>query len=697
LSIENIDNLDKSLVIKPNLGHPVFLKIDPKLKTKQFQTEILFISSIKDPKEFEKRIKGKIKLTPVLDYTWKFRNQFKKKVLDSLDDIKKKGFWARRKEKKLKKKKLRIIEEETDKDKAFYDFKVSDVDYQIKKLRSHPYRGKSISISVINIEEVPTIPISDISYLEILSPQEHILKYRIFGNLNTFYRVFIKFIISKEVKSFLEERNFVMFDVEMPENRVNYHSVVVSKQEWKNFQFVHATDLHLAERNDRIYKVVKKWTESSVKRSVDDFINTVAKKLKLKKRIKTQEESLSDMKIPLRKRLINPNNQFRKFIKMMNNKVFQNELDFIVLTGDLVDYTVLSRFSKKARKLNQFKFEESNWKIFKDIIINPKVKKFVKDIKKGKELLCPIFTTVGNHDYRPYHYDLTWGEMYKKIGLNAAEALALNELFSSSPITAIIKSPLALKGYLSEINPSFDFSVTLGDNNFIFLNSGSDSFKNIRDLIRGHPSVTGLASKQIKYLENLINHKIREKSNTFLFLHGPPINTGEEKLSINIFEKKGRRFLKEKIEEFKESLLHKLGQPTSKARLDKYFNVKYGTVSSNWEKIIRFCKDYSTLVLAGHTHMQREFRLEDPETKTRVYDSPPFSLKKIENPAAVYYDNYSELYSDAESIEKNGPFVVQTPALGLGGYKNPETAGAYREVIIKDGKLHSFKVKYINR
>jgi hypothetical protein len=151
------------------------------------------------------------------------------------------------------------------------------------------------------------------------------------------------------------------------------------------------------------------------------------------------------------------------------------------------------------------------------------------------------------------------------------------------------------------------------------------------------------------------------------------------------------------MEDFKESMLRKFGRPNSDARLDKIFNVKYGTISSNWEKIIKFCKDHCFLTLAGHTHTLREFRLEDPETKTRVYDSPPFSLKKIENPAAVYYDIYSELYTDAESIEKHGPYIVQTPALGLGGYKNPETAGAYREVIIKDGKVDSFRVKYINR
>jgi hypothetical protein len=120
-------------------------------------------------------------------------------------------------------------------------------------------------------------------------------------------------------------------------------------------------------------------------------------------------------------------------------------------------------------------------------------------------------------------------------------------------------------------------------------------------------------------------------------------------------------------------------------------------VSSNWEKLIKFCKDHCTLTLSGHTHTLREFRLDNSETKTTVYDSPPFSLKKIENPAAVYYDIYSELYTDAESIEKYGPFILQTPALGLGGYKNTDTVGAFRVVTIKNGKVDSFKVQYINR
>jgi len=695
LSLEYSEHLNQSIIINPNLGRPIFLNIDPKLKTKEFQTEILFISNVPDPIKFREDIKGKMKIVPILDYMWKLREVYTlKKKFDEKE--RGNGFWARRRKKKIEKRKQRIIAKETEKDEKILDFKVKNVDYKLKKLKAHTYRGGTLSVSALDIKEIPTISISNASYLEGLSPQDYLLKYTVFGNLTKFYRVSVRFTISKEVRNFLKKRSFVMFDLIFSDSRINHHSIIISKKNWKNFIFIHATDLHLAERNDRIYSIVKKWTESSVKRSMDDFFDTVIKKLKLRKKDK-REKGLSEMRTPLRKRYINPNNQFRKFIKIINRKVFRNEIDFIVLTGDLVDYTVLSRLAKKVRKLNEFKYEESNWKIFKDIILNSKTQKHYKGVIRGEELLCPIFTTIGNHDYRPYHYDLTWAEMYKKIGLNAAEAVALNQLFSASPITALVKSTMALKGYLSEINSSLNFSLSLGNNNLIFLNTGSDSFKNIRDLVTGHPSVTGLINKQIKYLENLINRKVQDNSNTILFLHGPPINTGEKRISIKLFEKKGGRFIKEKIEDFKESVLQKLGKPNSDARLDKIFNVKYGTISSNWEKIIKFCKDHCILTLTGHTHTLREFRLEDPETKTKVYDSPPFSLKKIENPAAVYYDIYSELYTDAESIEKHGPYIVQTPALGLGGYKNPETAGAYREVIIRDGKVDSFRVKYINR
>ncbi|MFW9895263.1 MAG: hypothetical protein ACFFD7_05610, partial [Candidatus Thorarchaeota archaeon] len=105
--MENIEKFDNSIIVKPNLGHPIFLKIDPKLKEKHFQTDILIISNIRGLEDFKKNFKDKLTLVPVLDYNWKLKHQFKEKLLEPIDYIKKKGFWARRKEKNLRKKKLR--------------------------------------------------------------------------------------------------------------------------------------------------------------------------------------------------------------------------------------------------------------------------------------------------------------------------------------------------------------------------------------------------------------------------------------------------------------------------------------------------------------------------------------------------------------------------------------------------------------
>ncbi len=695
----------QSILVNPNLGHPLFLKIDTQLETTTLQTNLLFITNLDTPKNFEKSIRREIEIVPILEYKWKLSRVFEIKRKEQEVIEKKKGFITKFKEKRAKKKKEKKKRKKL-KGKGKVGKLISESfqklsDVKLIKLKPRSYRAEPIIPLVLKVSQVGITSINSLTYLEdeYCGPLPHFLKHHSFGyGLFNFYKVEIEFELSEDVLDFLKDYTFVMFDIVVSKTRINYHSIVVTKQEWKNFTFVHATDLHLAERNDRLYGIIKKWTESPIKQHVDSLIHRIAKRFKRLFKKKVIESLYSELKAPLKKRLVNPNNQFRKYISLMNEKVVKNELDFIVLTGDLVDFTLLSRFFKTLRKITSFKYKHSNWKVFKNIILNLRVEEKYRGVLDGEELLCPIFTTLGNHDYRPYHYDLTWGGMYRKIGIDADEAVALNELFSASPVTAITKTPLALKGYISEINPSFDFSILLGDNLFVFLNSGSDSFKNFRDLISGHPSVMGLSSKQIKYLENLINHMIKDGINTFLFVHGPPINTGTK---IKIFKRLEKKEEEEEgkinIEDYKESIQNQQGINGLAARIDNNFNVKYGTISSNWEKLIEFCKNYCVITLAGHTHLMKEYRLGDADVKTTVYDAPPFSLKKLENPAAVYYDLYSELYNSPEDIEKNGPYVVQTPALGLGGYRNPNTVGAYRIVEVKDGKLDSFKVKYINR
>jgi len=689
--------LRNSLVISPNLGHPLFIGMDRELKQIEFEVNLLVASNITDSSNFEGFLRNNLKLVPILEYKWKLAKLFERK--------KKKGIWAKIKsffsrDKKRRKQETQVIKEFTD---SMGNTFVMVQREKIEKLKPRAFRGDIIDCIVLNIQSVNECEIDNPEYDDYLSPQNYLVKQEIFGSLNKYYSATIYFKLTDEVIEFLKSFNFVMFDI-LQQNpnkgdRINYHSIVISKNDWANFKFLHATDLHLAERNDRIYEIVKKWQKLVRKSEISEIIAQSVKAVSYFQRllIKKPEDKVETIK-PLHKRFINPNNNFRNFIKQANKSVNQNDLDFIVLTGDIVDFSILSKIDKEKRKTLDFNYEFSNWRTFKDILLNhPQEKR--RGMVSGEELLCPIFTIPGNHDFRPYHYDLRWGNLYKKIGLNSSEAIALNDELMANPISSITKSFRALKAYLIEINSSLDFSLKLGDNFFIFLNTGSDSFKNIMDFVSGHPSVTGVTNKQIRFLENLINKTKKLGNNTFLMVHGPPINPKKAMSTFKRFSLS--RSSKDKmpsLEEFKESIMEKLGKRPSSVRIDDKFDLKFGTISSNWAKIIKFCLDYCVLTLSGHTHQLKEFRLSNPQQKSsNPNPTIPFILEKLENPAAVYYDYYSERLNNQDEVEINAPYVVQTPALGLGSYFKPNLAGAYREIIIEKGKLTSFQVKYVER
>lgn len=700
---------EEALLISPNLGHPLFLDIDRKFEQKEFEVNLLFVSNIKNTDNFERFIKHGLSFIPIFEYKWKLKEYFEKEKEERLERKRKRSIWDKIKsifsrKKKKKEEELPPVLELTDSAGKKFDIVQAE---QIERLRPRAFRGDLIKGTFLKVEPVKTCEIDNIKYDSYNSPRNYLIKYNIYKGLKEFYKATIRFKLSKEILEFLESFNFVMFDLwqEMPnkEIRVSYHSIVVSKNKWSDFKFLHATDLHVAERNDRIYEIVKRWNALVRESDLGELLAKGAKAVSFFQRllIKKPEDKIPTKSTkPLRKRFVNPNNNFRKFIKLVNKKVNKNDLDFVVLTGDLIDFVILSKIPTEKRKTLDFSYKDSNWRIFKEILLNfPQEKR--RGMVSGEEILCPIFTIAGNHDYRPFHYDLRWGNLYRKIGLLQSEVIALNEELMANPISSITKSFSALKAYLIEINSSLDYDIKLGNNNFIFLNTGSDSFRKLMDFLSGHPSVTGITEKHIKYLENIINHRLEPENNTYLMLHGPPINPKKKISALKRYAmSKPTKELITKIDEFKESLIQKSGKKLSLARIDNKFDVQYGTISTNWEKLLKFCLDFCILTLSGHTHELKEFRLSDPQDlKTKVVDTntSPFSLKKLENPAAIYYDIYSELYNNPEDIENNAPFVVQTPALGLGSYKNPKSESAFREIVIKKGKLASFKVKYLNR
>ncbi|TXT67699.1 MAG: hypothetical protein BAJALOKI1v1_20016 [Promethearchaeota archaeon] len=701
-------------LINPNLGHPIFINSDSKkrrksslfskikrvfkrkrkLKNHIFEARLLFVSNVDKLEEFKDHINNTVNLIPILEerkvqrkFLFKLRNFFRKE---------------------------KIAEEQ----KLFFE--------KAPEKYSKAIRGASISVKIREVEAVKEKDIDSEEYLinEYCSPAPYFSKWNTFNKLTQYYCVNIEFNLSKEVLEFLKLRTFVMFDIGYRDH-YNYHSLVITKQKWENFAFIQITDTHLAERNDRIFGIVSKW-----KKTTDESIfGKIAHKIKCLFNIGDNNEENGEIpsdgmaegkvampkntpregsendeegedckeEVPLEKRLINANNQLRKFIKIANKRIQKNNLDFIVITGDIVDFVIKSRYALSGDELDKLKYKKSNWKVFKDIILNLQPENEYEEVISGEELLCPIFTIVGNHDFRPNCYDFNWGGLYKKIGLKAFEATALNEVFSASPITALSKSKLALKHYLSEICPSLDYTIQLGNFNFIFLNSGSDSFKNIRDLAAGHPSVTGLKASQVRYLRNLLRSKISQENKNILLIHGPPINIGKKQYFKKRIKTSSSSEILQKLEDFKESLARKLGIEDTASRLDSSYNVKFGTISKNWDKLIHFCLNHTILTLSGHTHLTKEFRLEETKNKTTVFDAPPFFLKRIEIPAAIYYDIYSEIYSHSFEIKKKIPFIVQTPALGLASYKKPDVVGGYRVIRFKNGELHSFKVKYLHQ
>lgn len=677
-------------LVSPNIGHPKILNIDSKLTKKDFKTDLLIISNIKNPKKVKEFLTDNIKLIPIFDYKWKLEQLLKKRGLRK--KIKRlwrkiKAFFSFRKKEKHFESSIEELDKFGEKQKRTVKIKKKD----IKKIKPRAFRGIPIITKIINIISTTSIKINNSKYIDdqYCRPQNYLRKLDVFDNLDYFFKITLEFKITDEILKFLSTKKFVMFDILVEDinldKEINYHAIVISKNDWTNINIIQATDLHIAKRNDEIFDKINKMYRNLRSKNIKKINQIETNQLNSKDKGDIRK-SLFKIDLSFKKRLINPNNLFRKFIEIVNKKVTKNEIDFIIITGDIVDFTNISKTPENKNKI--FRYKKSNWKVFKNIVLNINQTN-TKGVKRSTEILCPIFTIPGNHDYRPWQYDLNWGGIYKKIGLKKIEAQALKDEYSASPIKAILKSENALKGYLSEINASLNYYLKLENSVFIFLNTGADSYKKITDFISGSPSLTGLTHRQIEFLNNIIEYKHNKKSQIFLCLHAPPINTREKRGILSRIKKKFKKMMRIHLDQFKESKFASLKRKREKARIDNKFNITYGTISSNWEKLIDFCIKYCILTISGHTHMLNEYRL-----KKSLQNSS--NDKEVKNSSfSVFYDDYSEICKNIKDIQKYSPFIVQTPALGLKSFKRLKKAGAYREIIIKNGKLDSFQVKYL--
>ncbi len=511
-------------------------------------------------------------------------------------------------------------------------------------------------------------------------PRPDLIDIKAFEERNTFFYVKFTFTLPSDFQDMLQNRPLLLFDMVYRSKTglkwVNFHAVCISRNDWRNFTFIHASDLHVSKRNDNILPVVV--------RNIRDAMN------KPSKEGKEDEFDRSIKDIPVEQRFLNVNDNIRRFCKLANHMAGVGNLDLVVFTGDLIDFVVPASGGESPFRVN---LHNSNWETLRAILLGTDYNGQEPANECG-ELLVPCFTIVGNHDYRLWHYSIHWGFLYRLLGLTTYEAIQYNDPNPANPIAALAHSEKAMIGYFQAFNPWLDYHITLGDNHFLFLDSKWDSIIDFRDILMGSPSLKGFSAGQIQWLQLQAKSLQKGKPNVFIFCHAPILNPPVKVKGMEAIKEAftGKRL--PSLVELKESAQANL--PLEQQRIDLKVKLKNGTISHHWAEMLDFCLAHATMVFSGHTHKKFEFRISPTANQSSEFENLPFKRRKVSSPAAVFFDQYSDIAPDPWWISEKKPFLVQTPALGPSDYQRNQRAGAFRVIKIRDGQVSSFKVENLN-
>ena len=570
-------------------------------------------------------------------------------------------------------------------------------------------RGEKYPLQILETQKIEKLDFREHGVLE----EENCIIWDIYNSLMQIDGIFgarkelfkIKFLLKdvKKIYNLLKDmiKSSLIFDIvhvipNKIEDKVNYHALAFFNKEWSDFKFIHSTDFHIARRCDFISKFLKDKATDKIKkyrsekkklRSKSHFILT----RDFEYRKEFQIERLDE----LRYAKYNFNQNLRKLISFINEQVKENNLDFVLMTGDLIDYINIARGNYQYKN-NFFVFIDILLGINRGLDIFPYFKE--EEYINKKEILAPVFTMVGNHDYRKGHYSLKFGKTRKIFGLTRKDITGYYDIKFFNYFTALRSRDKYLKHYFRYINPNLNFKLKIGDEfNFIFLETGQDSIADIHDLLSGGPSTKGVKDYQVDLLRAFIRLSHDEK--IIVVMHTPPLSPRLSALKQRKFKRKFK--LKRKIEwkDFYENNLEKyFGEP----RVDRRVNLKYQTIMYNWSKLLRIftgsdkiIKRKVDLVICGHTHTLKEFRLKEAkETEKIKFGYFIFPIKTVTVPVEVYTNKYRiffKKFRDPNELQAwfdvEKPFVFQTQAVGPISLKYKFKAPGFRYYEIKNNRI----------
>jgi hypothetical protein len=438
------------------------------------------------------------------------------------------------------------------------------------------------------------------------------------------------------------------------------HSIY-TRNAWDNFGLIHATDLHVSRRLDGFRQKLHN----------TGFTEAV-------------------------QHLNNPNDDFRDLIRYANKLHSLGVLDGLILTGDLVDYIFENDDDREGG--GNFAFFEKL--VMGKISYPDKAIYSVNASKLQEELKVPIFTTLGNHDYRPNAYDLVadldagdfgsfdlwpWGdrvlENFSSFNLLLKEAQAIQggrnvyyDMNDAASKVSIGKDKLGY--YQRRLNGRNSYVVNLGINRLVMLDtkydrgvvgaSAKDSLKYIfgflseseKNFLDANPDSEGLNDSDISMLRQVLTQA--GTGAVIVGMHAPPVNPQKnemnhyfretEHMQINAMHVNGfiqrhdpLQYHIKKQNAYEDwirtnSLNFKKKDPSN--LLD------YGASKGKQKEFLDLCEGRGVqrkvnLVVSGHGHKRVEYRLgwNDQENFLRVYMD-----FYSENPGKYYPSVYNKAF-----------------------------------------------------
>ncbi|MFX0075605.1 MAG: metallophosphoesterase family protein [Candidatus Hermodarchaeota archaeon] len=548
-------------------------------------------------------------------------------------------------------------------------------------------RGDLINLHLIEIEKIEKLDFRDQLVLEeenciVWDINNCVFQFNdVFGKREHLYRIKLEIRDLLKIEKLLtnSNRDFLLFDIvhDIPnfsENKVNYHSIAIFNKDWEDFNFIHASDFHVARRNDFILHYLRENIRSKLNRfgtkkrklsKIDNFVLT--------RDFEYKEDFQKERIEELRWAKYNFNYNLRKLIEFANRKAEEKKLDFMFMTGDLIDYLNIARGNYQY---------ENNFRVFLDILLglnkgleNPPNLGSDQEFINKLEINVPIFTIPGNHDYRKNHYGMRFGQIHKIFGMTHSDVKGYYDHKFFNYFTALRADDKYLKDYFRYINPNLNFNLRIGEKyHFIFLDTGQDSVADLHDLLKGGPSTKGIKEYQVDLLRAYI--KLAHNEKIIVVMHTPPI-------SPNLNTNKKRKYKKKlniknrplKWSDFYEKNLRRYD---GTGRLDKILNLKYQTIMYNWATLLRIftgsdkvIRRKVDIIMCGHTHTLKEYRLKEAKETERINFGFWFFPIYIEVPCEVYTSRYRDKFKEFKDpsdlqiwFDVNKPFILQTQAVG---------------------------------